>query len=741
VNGAGAVRALPRVFGRDDIAMTYDVFISYQRQNAPVAAALEKRLIDKGLRVFRDVTRLQAADHVHVVIPEAIKHSDVVIVLWSERSVESPWVMKEALGAKMSGRYLGLTVDGCSRNKIPEEWRSLHAPSLESFDGDDAGLLAAIERVKGERQAFDIHNSMPTSGQGDQLIGRDTELALLHTAWAEGRTNLVVLDAMGGTGKTALLNRFLADLGNQGWGGAERVYAWSFYSQGTDDKRQGDADGFFDHALTFFGYRGEPVKGAERGRRLAALMREKRTLVVLDGLEPLQYPAHSPGLEGKLKDDSLAALVKALSDQMNGLVVITTRIPIPELKTKTEPAVIRRGLNQLSTDHGVTLLKVLGVKAGEKDLRAVVDLLRGHALSLNLLASYTTTMTDGLLPSTEEIKRLLTDPELGGDSYVMMRRYEILLEDRAAEQRKAGDGDASAARQLALLYMIGLFDRPAEQAALDVLKAEPIAGLTDALDDLSPSKWKAAVDALRRVKLLLPKDDTARDEIDAHPLIREYFGKRLKETKPDAFRAANARLYQYYKLRDIPPAFHDEVRYGLVALAGARREEFQQVFGALMAGQFPADLQYLLPPVLRGIPPERLRSALDGLDDAGFNAAVRASQPENVKDMDAVLAAIAHGCAAGVAGCGFHRDVLSATGAGQRGVRGPQARGLRRGAVGARAFLRRAFRVALAQPCSGRAVSGARQRCILSARHGPPDRGAGADGGGASTVRRGGGLE
>lgn len=474
---------------------------------------------------------------------------------------------------------------------------------------------------------------------------------MLHQAWTEGKTNLVVLDAMGGTGKSALINRFIDDLRNMEWGGAERVFAWSFYSQGTDDKRQGDADGFLNAALDWFQYRGKPIKGNERGRALAKLIRQKRTLMVLDGLEPLQYPAHSPGkegslrvtgLEGQQKDNSIAELIKALADQMNGLVIITTRIPIPELRTRTEPSVIRRELNQLSTDAGVTLLRVLGVKAGEDDLRQAVDLLKGHALSLNLLATYSRQRLRGLLPIRKEIEDLVVDENLGGHSYVMMRRYEILLEDRANEGR---DRDNSlASRELAILYMIGLFDRPAEADTLAALKREPIEGLTDAVGAWDGGQWDYAVAALREVKLLLPEG--APGEIDAHPLVREYFGRRLRQTRPEAFRAANIRLYEHYKLKEIPSAYHNPILYGLIVLAGARRDAFAAWYQRLMSGDLPQQLQPLLPPGLRGVTPAQINQALQGTDDDEFNRVVRLSQPNTVKQMEPLFAAIAHACAA-----------------------------------------------------------------------------------------------
>jgi hypothetical protein len=648
---------------------TYDVFISYSRLDRQPAVTLEKALAERTLsngqrvKVFRDERNLSVGEHVGVALPANHYASAVVIVLWSDNAAKSRWVYDEAVGAIFGLKYYPLMLDGFDPKKLSETVRPINAGRLSTALAEVDALIAEIERRKKARLPsklkVDIHNSMPTSGQGDILIGREAELAMLRQAWAEGQTNMVVLNAMGGTGKSALINRFLADLANQGWGGAECVYAWSFYSQGTDDKRQGDADGFFDTALQWFGYKREPVKGAERGRRLAALVRERRTLLVLDGVEPLQYPAHSPGLEGKLKDDGLAALLKALADQMHGLVIVTTRIPIPELKTRTEPAVIWRELNQLSIDAGVTLLKALGVRADEDDFREVVGLLKGHALSLNLLATYANSVTNHLLPSRAEIGQLLLDPALGEQSYVMMRRYEILLEERAKEQAKNGEADdgRSADRQLAVMYLVGLFDRPVEKEVIDVLLDQPIAGLTDPLDDLAPTRWKLAVDALRRLKLLMPEGKAG--EIDAHPLIREYFGRRLKETRPEAYQAANARLYEHFKLRDIPEAYREPVPYGLVALLSARGSKvFHGVLGAMKAGQFASEQQYLPPPVLRDIVPERLQVALDGIDSDGFTTALGAARPDTVKAMEPLFAAIAHGCAAGLHDAAFYEVYL-----------------------------------------------------------------------------------
>lgn len=632
----------------------FDVFISYKREDAAFASELEQFLTSHGFDVFRDTTRLEIADHIDIALPAALQKAAAVVVLWSDRAVKSPWVNKEANYAAVAGKYLPVLLPGFDAGKLPADFRDIHALRFDAVSPDCKPLCVKIQELR-RRQLpaalqVEIENRMPASGE--HLIGRDEELSILDDAWASGKTRLVVLDAMGGTGKTALINRFLANMGDdpeRPWRGAQRVYCWSFYSQGTDEKRQGDADSFFAQALEWFGYEGTPITSANRrGRTLAELINKRRTLLVLDGLEPLQYPAHSPGLEGKLKDDGLAALFKQLSVKMNGMAVVTTRIPIPELKDRHEPAVRKVSLNQLKTDHGVALLKRIGVRAGDKEMRDAVDHLRGHALSLNLLGSYSVNVLDHQLPTRAEIEALLVSPEVSEAAHVMMRRYEILLEDRASEVARP-DQQSTAGRQLALLYMIGLFDRPAEPDAMDVLLAEPIPGLTDNLANFhtDPGKWRFAIAALRKMGLLLP--ETQVGELDAHPLVREYFGKRLKESRPQAFKAANLRLYEHYKLKDLPPEYRAPIPYALLSLAGQRgTTHFREIMTALLREEFPAELYHVLPEALRGVKPDAIQSAIADLDDDGFREAMTQSRPDTLKGLEPLLSAVAHGTAAGV---------------------------------------------------------------------------------------------
>ena len=107
---------------------------------------------------------------------------------------------------------------------------------------------------------------------------------------------------------------------------AELVFGWSFYRQGSS----GDtsfADEFLDAALNWFADPDPRIGTAsEKGERLAKLVAHRRTLLVLEGLEPLQ---NSPApQEGRLRDPSLQALLRELAAFNKGLCVITTRTPI-----------------------------------------------------------------------------------------------------------------------------------------------------------------------------------------------------------------------------------------------------------------------------------------------------------------------------------------------------------------------------------------------------------------------------
>ena len=367
---------------------------------------------------------------------------------------------------------------------------------------------------------------------GSDLFGREEDIAFLDDAWANKQVNVVTVVAWAGVGKSTLVNHWLRRMAADHYRSAELVFGWSFYRQGSSGDTS-SADEFLDAALNWFGDP-DPRLGTawEKGERLAKLIAHRRTLLVLDGLEPLQNP---PGpQEGRVREPSLQALLRELAAFNRGLCVITTRMPVADIADHERTSALRRDLEQLSSDAGAELLRALGVKGREAELRSASDEFSGHCLALTLLGSYLTDAFNGdIRCRTEVSERLAHDVRQGVHARKVMESYQTWF----------GEGP-----ELSVLRMLGLFDRPADDKALEALLKPPaIQGLTESLTDLSPTEWRATLAKLRRARLLAGEDPHNRGYLDTHPLVREYFGEQLRSQRTDAWKECNRRLYNYYK--------------------------------------------------------------------------------------------------------------------------------------------------------------------------------------------------
>lgn len=369
---------------------------------------------------------------------------------------------------------------------------------------------------------------LPSTGR--DLFGRDEELRWLEEAWNTPGVHVLILVAGGGVGKSALVNHWLSQLAMENYRGAARVFGWSFYSQGTGE-REASADLFVSEALQWFGDP-DPAAGSPwgKGERLARLVRRQPTLLVLDGLEPLQSP---PPFDSRLKDQTLAALLRELAGQNPGLCVITTRLPVADLQKFTGGTVQQHELQHLSPRAGAEVLRAQGVRGTLQELEKAAEQFGGHSLALTLLGSYLHDRYNGKVRYRSEIGPLEADERQGGHARRVMESYE----------RWFGEGP-----ERGVLHLLGLFNRPADREAVEALRAEPaIQGLTEPLQNLAESDWNAALARLRRARLLADVDASKPGTLDAHPLIREHFGEKLKIKNPMAWREAHGRLYQYYK--------------------------------------------------------------------------------------------------------------------------------------------------------------------------------------------------
>src|SRR6516165_6367601 len=261
---------------------------------------------------------------------------------------------------------------------------------------------------------------------GSNVFGREEDVAFLDRAWANPRVNVVTIVAWAGVGKSTLVNHWLQGMAAENYRSAELIFGWSFYRQGTTGKTS-SADEFIDAALSWFGDPDPRVGTAwEKGERLAKLVAHRRTLLVLDGLEPLQNP---PGpQEGRLREPSLQALLRELAAFNTGLCLITTRTPVADIVDHERTSALRRDLEQLSSDAGAKLLRALGVKGDLVELRTASDEFRGHCFALTLLGSYLTDAYNGDIRCRSEVSgHLAHDLRQGAHARKVMESYQAWL--------------------------------------------------------------------------------------------------------------------------------------------------------------------------------------------------------------------------------------------------------------------------------------------------------------------------
>ncbi len=121
------------------------VFLSYAREDVDAAKRLADCITTAGHEVWWD-RHIQGGSRFTNEIDRALKDAEAVVVLWSERSVESAWVQDEAAEGRDSGRLVPVSLGSV---KPPLGFRQFHTVGLGSFDGDGKpegidNLFAAI---------------------------------------------------------------------------------------------------------------------------------------------------------------------------------------------------------------------------------------------------------------------------------------------------------------------------------------------------------------------------------------------------------------------------------------------------------------------------------------------------------------------------------------------------------------------------------------------------------------------
>ncbi|HAB17728.1 MAG TPA: toll/interleukin-1 receptor domain-containing protein [Verrucomicrobiota bacterium] len=597
-------------------------FVSHSARDDSYVAELDALLRAAGFDdVFNDVNSIKPDEQFWSEIESGIGECDMLFVVITAAATSSDWVRREVEFARRLGKkVIPLLVEDCP---VP--------PVFADRDVID------LRRKTRELLPTDITRIFKYAPA--ELVGRENEKKLISDAWGKalrgevGRPNVLTFVVLGGEGKTSLVAKWVVDeMSAKGWPGCDSAFAWSFYSQGTREQMAASSDLFLKEALNFFAsgtgkeieevraFAASPVGAYEKGQHLARLVGQRRSLLILDGLEPLQYAPTSP-TPGQLNDQGIATLLKGLAASSHGLCLVTTRYSLPDLKNFWQTTVLEKELKRLSKEAGVALLrslktgkeaKLVKIRGTQREFEDLVEAVMGHPLTLCIIGNYLLRAFGGDIRQRDRVKLEKADESIdGGHAFRAMAAYAKWMEGGSDEAR----------RELAVLRCLGLFDRPATRDCLAALLQPPaIAGLTEPLVGVAEEDWNLSITALEFANLVSVTRDASATldsalhiphSLDTHPHIREYFAKELREKSPDAWRAAHRRLYEHLcattkegnqpTLEDLQPLYQavahgchgglqQEALYDVLETRIWRGAGFSGFYSAKKLGAFGSDL-------------------------------------------------------------------------------------------------------------------------------------------------------
>src|SRR5262245_24593310 len=359
-------------------------------------------------------------------------------------------------------------------------------------------------------RTFAIHHC---TSQPLHFFGRHAELALLNQALGGGEPSVVTLVGPGGQGKTAIVQHWL-----QGVAGPvseiDGVFLWSFY-------RGKDSDVCL---RELFAYAEGVASAADVAAsycvdRLLPRLRQERWALVLDGTEVVQHEAGS--WRGRFVHPELGRLLEELaSEPLPGVVVLTTRFPVPTLETRRRARIL--SLRTLDLDSAVGLLSSLGVR-GDAPAVAEAALAGGlHAKAVELVGTWLVRYRGGAAACHRELPPL-TDDDSSEEERHVVRVLAAFHVEMPPEQKD-------------ILALATAFRQPpSEVRLLEYLASEPVRHLLKdtwqrsypPLDQRGRAWLADQVRQLVELRLLerVAASLTSKSDIviDAHPLVRRGF--------------------------------------------------------------------------------------------------------------------------------------------------------------------------------------------------------------------------
>ena len=117
-----------------------DVFISYSKDDDAVAETLERRLHSLAFKIWWD-RRLYAGEDFQGTILAALNAAKAVIVIWSDASVRSRWVLDEANRAMNVDKLIPTHVPQFDLANLPLGFGRQHTISVDDLPAISGAFL------------------------------------------------------------------------------------------------------------------------------------------------------------------------------------------------------------------------------------------------------------------------------------------------------------------------------------------------------------------------------------------------------------------------------------------------------------------------------------------------------------------------------------------------------------------------------------------------------------------------
>ncbi len=400
--------------------------------------------------------------------------------------------------------------------------------------------------------------------------GREPLLLSLRDDWATPACHSTGLIGAAGTGKSSLVRHWLQGLTDDTTlPQPDGIFWWNFHQRGSVDE-------FFIAALAHFSNRRVDAhrfpSTSMRAQVLGAMLARGSYLLVLDGLDSLQYTDESR--HGLLTSPTLREFLAYLAaNDHRSYGILISRIPLRDMLPFV--SYTHRDVERLTPADGYALLHQSGVTGAAPILEQLVAIGEGHAFTLGLLRRYLAVDRGGPVVLAEDVletllARLLASSPLPyaltpADFQRVVREYERYL----------------SPAEHTLLLVLSAFRRPIPEYAVGVLLRRPHADTppdADADADAAtpppdePAPPPASEETLyapllalddeaflalfqRLVALSMLLFDEERRTFTLAPIIQHAYRARLADDAhiaPLQRAELHRRLFQYYL--DIAPA-------------------------------------------------------------------------------------------------------------------------------------------------------------------------------------------